>query len=221
MTDAKQPLIVVGAGGFGREAIELVRALQMAGRSIEMLGVCDDDPSLHGHDVLGVPVIGPIDAVHGHPESQIVVTIGNPSRFDVRKRIVDDLGLAADRYATLVHPAAVVPDSARVGAGSVIHAHCVLTADVTVGSHVVMMPSVVLTHDDRVGDFVTIGAGALVAGRVTIGEGAYIGSGAMVREHLTVGEWSLIGMGSVVTGNIPSREIWAGSPARFMRAARP
>lgn len=211
------PLIVVGAGGFGRETLELVRALQLAGSLIELLGVVDDDPELEDSAVLGVPVIGSVAAVHQHPGAVIVVTIGNPDNFGVRERIVAKLGLPVDRYATLVHPTAVVAESATIGPGSIVHAHCVLTADIHVGSHVVMMPSVVLTHDDRVGDFATIGAGALLAGGVAVGDGAYIGAGAMVREYIQIGDGALVGMGAVVTHDVPSRQVWAGSPARFVR----
>jgi sugar O-acyltransferase (sialic acid O-acetyltransferase NeuD family) len=221
MADAAPDLIVVGAGGFGRETVELVKALQASGHDIHLRGICDDDPELEGIEILGVPVLGPVAAVADHPDAQLVVTIGNPSNYTSRKRIVAQLAFGPDRYATLIHPTAIVPASATVGAGSILHAYSVLTADVAVGSHVVMMPAVVLTHDDRIADFVTFGAGARLAGAVTIDEGAYIGSGASIREEVTVGAWSLVGMGSVVTRNIPPRQVWAGSPARYVRAAAP
>ncbi len=214
-----QSLLVIGAGGFGRETIELVRASQSVGDPIELLGVCDDDPTLQGQNVMGLPVLGPISAVRDHPNAAVVVTIGNPDNYRIRKRIVAELGIAPHRYATLIHPTAVVPESTQLGRGSVIHAHSVLTADVTVGSHVVIMPSVVLTHDDRIGNFATLGAGAKLAGGVTVAEGAYIGSGALLREYITVGEWSLVGMGAVVTHDVPPYEVWVGSPARRIRAA--
>jgi len=210
-------LIVVGAGGFGRETIELVRALRAEGRPIDLLGICDDDPKLMGHSVLGVPVLGPIEAVHDHPGATVVVTIGSPADYGIRRRIVTRLELEPDRYATLIHPTAVIPGSADIGVGTVIHAHCVLTADVTVGSHVAMMPSVVLTHDDRISAYVTVGAGVRVAGGVTVGEGAYVGAGALLREHVTVGERALIGMGAIVTRSVPPDEVWVGSPARRIR----
>lgn len=210
-------LLVIGAGGFGRETIELVRALQSAGEPIELLGVCDDDPTLQGQDVIGVPVLGPIRTVHDYPDAAVVVTIGNPANYGTRKRIVAQLGLDPDRYATLIHPTSVMPGSAQVGRGSIIHAHCVLTADVTVGSHVVIMPSVILTHDDRIGDYATLGAGAKLAGAVTVAEGAYIGSGALLREYIAIGEWSLVGMGAIVTQDVPPHQVWVGSPARRIR----
>jgi sugar O-acyltransferase (sialic acid O-acetyltransferase NeuD family) len=188
-----------------------------AGWDYELVGVFDDDRRLHGTEVLGVPVVGPVTNAADRSEVRLVITIGNPTNYRVRKEIVNALALPADRYATLIHPTAVVPESAYIGPGSVVHAHCVLTADVEVGAHVVMMPAVVLTHDDVVGDYATVASGVRLAGGVVVGEGAYVGAGAMVREHATIGAWSLVGMGSVVTGNIPPEQVWAGNPARFLR----
>jgi acetyltransferase-like isoleucine patch superfamily enzyme len=34
---------------------------------------------------------------------------------------------------------------------------------------------------------------------------------------ITIGQNSLIGAGSVVTKNIPSNQIWAGNPAKFIK----
>ncbi len=214
MTD----LIIVGAGGFGRETVEVVRALNAGGELYRLVGLVDDAPALHGLHLLGVPVLGPVESVLDYPDTRLVITTGHPGDYFSRKRIVDRLGLPDDRFESLVHPSAVVPSSASVGAGSVVHAGVVLTADVVVGRHVVVMPGVTLTHDDRIGDFVTFGAGARMAGRVSVHTGAYVGSGALVREDRSVGAWSLVGMGSVVTRDIPEAEVWAGVPARFMRA---
>ncbi len=211
-------LIIVGAGGFGRETVELVRALEAEGTAPQLLGFVDDSEELRGRRLLGVPVLGPVSSVVDHPDAQLVVTTGNPGNYFSRRRICDRLGLPEERFATLVHPSAVVPSSASVAAGSIVHAGVVLTADVVVGRHVVVMPGVTLTHDDRIDDFVTFGAGARVAGRVSVHTGAYVGSGALIREDCTVGAWSLVGMGSVVTRDIPDAEVWAGVPARFMRA---
>lgn len=211
------PLAIIGAGGFGRETVELVRASAAAGTGYELVGIYDDDPRLHGTEVLGIPVLGPVTAATDRTDTRLVVTIGSPANYRLREQIVDVLSVPAHRYATLIHPTAVVPGSAHIGEGSIVHAHCVLTAQVEVGAHVVMMPTVVLTHDDVVGDFATLGSGAKLAGGVVVGKGAYVGAGALVREHTTVGEWSLVGMGSVVTRNIPPDQVWAGNPARFIR----
>lgn len=210
------PLLLVGAGGFARETLELVRAINRRSPAWRVLGFLDDDPARHGTEVAGVPVLGPCAAAHEHADAQVVACVASPSDPLRRLRLVERLGLAPERYATLVHPAAVVAESATLGPGTVIHATTVLTADVTLGAHVAVMPAVVLTHDDAVGDGATFGAGVRLAGNVTVGAGAYVGSGALVRENLEIGEGAVVGMGAVVTSSVPAGEVWIGVPARPM-----
>lgn len=210
-------LVIVGAGGFARETAELVLAINDATPTFDLLGFLDDDPALHGRERTGVAVLGPLELVHELADAVVVVCLGSPARPGLRPLVVERLGLADERFATLIHPAATVARSASVGVGTVVHAGCVLTADIAVGRHVEVMPQVVLTHDDVVHDFATFGAGVRLAGEVTIGRSAYIGSGALVREGRTIGPGSLVGMGSVVTRDVPEGEVWAGVPARFLR----
>jgi len=210
MTD----LVIVGAGGFARETAAAATA---AGWRV--LGFADDDPALTGTSRSGRPILGPVDSVADHPDAAIVVCVGNPRDYTTRQRIVKRLALPADRYATVVHPAAEIGAGSVIGPGSVLLAGAVLTADVVVGSHVAVMPQAVLTHDNRVADYATIASGVRLGGGARLERGAYAGAGALIREGVTVGAWSLIGMGSVVLHDIPPGQIWAGNPARLLRHA--
>ncbi len=214
---ALPPLLIVGAGGFGRETAEAVRALNEVRPTWDLVGFVDDSPHLQGGAVDGVRVVGPIDAIGDHADAAVVVSIGSPQNFTVRRRVVDRIGLDPARYATLVHPAAAIPGSAILGGGTVVLAGVVATTGVRVGAHVVVMPHVVFTHDDVVDDFATFGTAVALAGNVHVGTGAYIGAGALVREKRTIGPWALVGMGAAVTSDIPAGEVWAGIPARYLR----
>ena len=207
-------LVIVGAGGFARETAAAARA---AGRRV--LGLLDDDPALHGTRRSGLPVLGPAEAAVDLPDAGVVVCVGNPRDYTGRQRLVRRLGLPPERYATVVHPAAQVGAGSVVGPGTVLLAGTVLTADVTVGSHVAVMPQAVLTHDDRIADHATVASGVRLGGGVVLDRGAYVGAGALIREGVTVGAWSLVGMGSVVLRDIPAGQVWAGNPARLLRAA--
>lgn len=212
-----QPLLLIGAGGLARETLELIRAGNRVAPAWDVIGLLDDDPAAHGREVHGVRVIGPAEAAADHPDALLVACVASPDDPERRLRLVARLGLPDERYAAVVHPAAVVPGSASVGPGCIVHAGTVLTADVELGPHVTVMPAVVLTHDDVVEAGVTFGAGARVAGSVTIGRGAYIGSGALLRERISVGPGAVVGMGAVVTRSVPAGEVWAGVPARRLR----
>ncbi|PZG12914.1 acetyltransferase [Micromonospora craterilacus] len=214
-------LVIVGAGGFARETAAAVRAINAVRPTWRLHGFLDDDPALHGTERAGLPILGAIDRLAELSGTAAVVCVGNPGDYAARQRIVHRLGLPAERYATIIHPAADVGAGSSVGHGTVLLAGVVLTADVTVGAHVAVMPQVVLTHDGRVADHVTLASGVRLGGGAVLRTGAYVGSGALVREAVTVGEWSLVGMGSVVLCDVPPGEVWVGSPARRLRAARP
>jgi len=210
-------LVVIGSGGFGRETVEAVRALNAAGARWRLAGYLDDDPARHGTVIDGVPVLGGTGELSTMPDASVVVCTGRPGNYVSRPRIVERLGLPPERYATIIHPSASVSSTSRVGPGSVLLAQTVLTAAVTVGSHVAIMPHVTLTHDDVIGDFATLASGVRLGGGVHVGWCAYVGAGALVREHRSIGSGALVGMGAVVTRDIPPHEVWAGVPARHIR----
>ena len=213
-------LVLIGSGGFGRETAEAIRVINDCGRGgWHLLGYLDDDTSKHGTVVEGIPVLGDRDKLREMPDAQVVVCTGRPGDYVSRLRIVTELGLPPDRYATIVHPSATLSSSSAIGPGSVLLAHVALTAAVRVGSHVAIMPHVTLTHDVVIDDFVTIASGVRIGGGVRVARAAYLGAGAIIGEHLTIGAFSLVGMGAVVTRDTPDREVWAGVPARRIRPA--
>lgn len=205
----RRPLVLVGASGLAREVLAVTR--EHGPHTV--VGVLDDDPARHGMLLDGIPVLGGLDALAAWPEAAVLVTIG---RGTGRAAVVDRLRepVDDDRWATVVHPAAVLPRAGTVGPGSVLLAGVVLTTDVQVGAHVVLMPHVTLTHDDRVEDFATLAAGVSLGGGVVVAERAYLGMNASVRPGVRVGAASTLGMGAALLTDLPDGETWAGVPAR-------
>jgi sugar O-acyltransferase (sialic acid O-acetyltransferase NeuD family) len=212
-------LLLIGAGGFARETAEAVRAANAVQPTWRLLGFLDDDAARQGELVSGLPVLGTTEAVHDRPDAAVLICTGRPDNYVSRRMIAERLGLAEDRYATVVHPLASVGSTCRLGAGSVLLAHVALTTDVVVGRHVAIMPQVVLTHDVRVDDWATLGSGVRVGGACHIAQGAYVGAAACLRESVRIGERSMIGMGAVVTRDVPDERLWYGAPARDMDRA--
>jgi sugar O-acyltransferase (sialic acid O-acetyltransferase NeuD family) len=205
------PLLLVGAGGLARETLAAARALPEV---FTPLGMLDDNPRRHGDTVDGVPVLGGSDLVHDHPDALVLLCVASPARPAGRVTVSARLGLPAERYATLVHPAASVAPGVELGAGTILLAGVVVTAPQRVGSHVVAMPHVLLTHDDVVGDCVTMAGRATLAGGVVVDEAAYLGAGCLVRQGVRIGAQAVVGMGAVVLDDVPSGQTWAGVPAR-------
>jgi acetyltransferase-like isoleucine patch superfamily enzyme len=51
----------------------------------------------------------------------------------------------------------------------------------------------------------------------TVGNDVWIGNCVLIKSNVKIGDGVVIGMGSVVTKDIPSYEIWAGNPAKFIK----
>jgi acetyltransferase-like isoleucine patch superfamily enzyme len=53
---------------------------------------------------------------------------------------------------------------------------------------------------------------------VDIGAGAFVGGHSLILKGVSIGDRAIVGAGSVLTRSVPADEIWAGNPARFVRA---
>ena len=209
-----RPLLLVGGGGLAREVLATVRLLPDEWKTI---GALDDDPSKHGADLDGVPVLGGSELIGELTDAAVIACVANAHRPAGRLGIVRRLNLSDDRWATLVHPMASVPQGSSLGPGTLLLAGVVITTPLRIGAHVVAMPNVLITHDDKIGDGVTFAGRASLGGGVTVEECAYIGQGASVREMICIGACAVVGMGSVVLQDVPAGEVWAGVPAKRIR----
>jgi sugar O-acyltransferase (sialic acid O-acetyltransferase NeuD family) len=169
----------------------------------------------------GVPVLGPLDAVVDTPDARVVVAVASSLvRRTVVQRLVE-LGVAADRFCTVIDPTVRNPAGCPVGRGSIFFAGVTITADAVLGAHLVAMPGVTITHDCVVGDFVTFAAGVSLGGGCTIGEAAYLGMNCAVRQGVTISPDSTVGMGAVVLDDVPAGQTWVGVPARPLQEPPP
>ena len=208
-------ILLIGASGLAREVLSVLRG----NGDPRAVSVVDDQTVLVGTALDGALVVGGLSQVARRPAAELLVCVGDgAARAGIVARLAE-MGVTPDRYATLIHPLVAVPDSCRVGAGSILLAGVVLTADVVLGQHTVVMPQVTLTHGDRVDDFATLCAGVTLGGNVRVGSGAYLGMNAAVRERVSIGRGAVLGMGSAVLEDVPDRETWVGVPARRLRTA--
>lgn len=212
-----RPLLLVGPGGLAREVLAAVRLQPSEWKPI---GALDDDSSKHGADLDGVPVLGGSEVAGELTDAAVVVCMAHARRPTGRLCFARRLALPDDRWATIVHPAASVPEGSVLGPGTVLLAGVVITTPLRIGAHVVAMPHVLITHDDKISDGVTFAGRVSLGGAVTVGECAYFGQGSLVREMLFIGAGAVIGMGSVVLHDVPAGEVWAGVPARRIRNRR-
>lgn len=210
----RSPCVVVGTGGMGREAMEVLLAVVEAGAPFEPLGFVDDNPARHGQSIHDLCVLGGLDWLLARPEVGAVVGIGAPV---VRARITETLRQNGNPLPTLVHPSATVGRGVILGEGALVCHHVVLTTDLILGRGVIVNVGSVISHDVRVGDFATVNPLTSLSGHVTLGSGVDCGSGVRVIPGVTVGEGTILGAGAVVTRDLPSHVTAVGVPARVIK----
>src|SRR4029077_15532011 len=109
-----RPLLLVGPGGLAREVLAAVRLQPSEWKPI---GALDDDPSKHGADLDGVPVLGGSEVAGELTDAAVVVCVAHARRPTGRLCFARRLALPDDRWATIVHPAACVPGGRGPGPG--------------------------------------------------------------------------------------------------------
>lgn len=210
-------LVVVGAGGFGREVIDLIEAVNRAAEDPvwDMLGVVDDEPSAENLERLkrrGVQILGGIDEyLASATPSSYLIGIGSPQ---VRKRVAHRFDAAGHVAATMIHPTAVRGSGVAIGPGSIICAGVSLTTNIHIGRHVHLNPGVTVGHDTVVGEHVSINPHASISGDCRIEELVLVGVAGVVLNGLTVGSAAVVGGSACVVQDVEPGATVVGVPAR-------
>jgi len=194
-------VIIAGAGGVGREALDACLAA-----GLQVSGFVDD--GLVGEQARGLPVGGPDEA---EPGSAYLVGVASPH---VRRKLVARLEQRGCTPVTVVHPRAIVGPGTTLAEGCLVLGGAHVSSSVRVGRHTQVHYNATVGHDAVLHDFVTVYPGANVSGTVVLEEAVTVGSGAIVLQGLRVGVGAFVGAGAVVTRNVPPGTVVVGAPAR-------
>jgi sugar O-acyltransferase (sialic acid O-acetyltransferase NeuD family) len=207
-------LVIFGAGGHGRDALQAVRAINSVSSAWHCIGFVVD-PGFPAPDKLhDLPVIVGVDALLAYRDLDVVVAVGDPAG---RQRIVEKLRLFETiGFPSLIHPRAWIGDRVDLGVGTIVLAGAIITTDVELGAHTHINVSSTISHDTRIGAFSTLSPGVNIAGRVTIGARVQIGTGASIIPGVEVGDDCVIGAGAAVVHSIPAGVTAVGVPARAL-----
>jgi sugar O-acyltransferase (sialic acid O-acetyltransferase NeuD family) len=215
VTGAARPLVIVGAGGHGRETLDVVEAINAVEPRWEVLGFAADDADADLLARRGVPLLGP-PSVLADLDAAYVIGVGDGA---ARRRLDDRLTGWGRHPAVLVHPLASTGSDVRLGPGVVLAAGARVTTNVTLGRHTQLNVAAVVSHDAVVGDHVTLSPGVLVNGNARIDDGAFLGTAAVVLPGRVVGAGAIVGAGAVVIDDVAPAATVVGVPARAVDPA--
>ncbi len=212
-----KPIVIVGAGGMGREVFGIISAIEeeFPGTWDFRGFVADDIPPNDLMDRIGARHLGGIEefaqSVEKVNDLSFIVGIGDGK---TRKLIETRLIQAGLELVSLIHPSAILGVDVNVGLGTIICANSVLTTNIRLGNSVHINIASIICHDVSIGNHVTLSPGVNINGNVKISDEVTVFSSSIVLPGVSIGKRSVIGAGSVVTKDVPGDITVVGIPAR-------
>lgn len=207
-------LVIVGAGGCGREVFSWAKDINRKDmRWAEIEFISDSLTALDGK-MCEASIISTVTDYEPKCSDEFVCAIGNG---EVRKRIMCELKAKGANFINLIHPTAIVSDSAHLGIGVIVYPYSLVTADATVGDGCIINMHCSVAHDVIMGDFCTISPNCHIAGNCTLSDNVFMGIGSNIIPSIKVGDNAYICAGSTVMTRIKSDSKVIGTPAQKVR----
>jgi UDP-perosamine 4-acetyltransferase len=206
-------LIILGAGGHAKVAIELFREAN----EFDIMGCLDQTQSGF---VGGVPILGDdslLPSLRKKGVTHAFVAVGdNTIRASLGKKLCDEGFTLANALAG----SARISPSARIGTGVALMHGVVINAESVIADFAIINTNATVDHDCHIGLAAHIAPGAVLTGNVKVGSMALIGAGSCILPNVSIGDRALVGAGAVVTKAISADSVSWGVPAR-QKPAKP
>lgn len=193
-------LFIVGAGGFGREAVWTIERINRASQQPlwNVIGFADDDPKKATGNFEGYPMLGSAEkASKDFPGASVFIAVGdNKIRAEIYKR------LRGHDFPALIDPSAQVSPTTEFKHGTFIAPEAVVSVGTEIGKFVIINARAGVGHDTSVGDFANIAPGVSLSGHTTIEEGVFMGTNSCTAPGMKVGACAVVACGTPVLKNV-------------------
>ena len=205
-------LVIIGAGGHARSIAALLLASSLKHEEFHLEGFLDDNPDLLNTRIFDRPVLGSFADLVKIPHDAVVIGIGNNK---IRYHLFDLHASRGEKFATIIHPSAVMGANVKVGMGTVVFARVMVNADAAIGDNVILSAGCTVGHDCVVASHSRIDSGAHLGGTVHVGEGAWIGAGSTIIHKRNIGDWTTLETKTVIAQDVASHATISGVPGRI------
>jgi len=203
-------IVIVGAGGFGREVYILAKDT-FPNIKYKIKGFLDDNLRVLDDYSMDIRVISNIDSYVVEEQDRFLIAIGN---VDMKKNIITKLKVKGAQFLTLIHPTAIVVNTAKIGKGVIIYPYVIVSDCVQLGDFVLMNSYSSCGHDVKVGKYCILSPHATLNGFVILEDEVFLGTHTTVIPGKRVGYKSKISANSVVMRNVPPNKMVFGVPGK-------
>jgi len=213
-------IVIIGGVGNGTVISSTIEDCKRSGQDIECVGFLNDNEmKVDDYDVLGG--IKNMDWKKLPSDYFFIYALSSAKQAFERHKLLNELAIPPDRFATVVHPTAVVSDHVSLGRGVAIMPQTFISPGVRLGNHSQLFAQGFIGHNTIIGEMVFLTANSHTGSWIVIENGAHIGIMSTSMERITIGKYSIIGAGALVTRDVPEYTIVVGSPAKVLRKISP
>jgi sugar O-acyltransferase (sialic acid O-acetyltransferase NeuD family) len=206
-----QPIVILGAGGFGRGILDVVDALNVRRPQFRVLGFLDPDPNALPDSARPGRIVIGVDADLAVIDARYAIGVADPS---LRRRL-DQMALEMGRSAVsaLVHPTCSLGGDVLLGEGAVLTGGVRVASNVRLGRHAHVNFNSSIGHDAVLGDYVTVFPQVAISGYAVLRNGVTMGTASAVLPGVCIGAGATVGAGAAVIRDVPAGVTVAGVPA--------
>ena len=209
-------LIIVCAGGVGRETTLLVDEINKKEQQWNLIGYVDDNKNLQGQIINGKPVVGDIAWLNNYNNDiYIVVALGGPS---MKEKVLNSINIRPNvHFATLIHPSAIICKDVQIGEDIIIEGLCFISTNIKIGSHIYIGPQCGIGHDSTIENNSSLYWNVNLSGNVKIKQNSQICTKTTILQGITIGKCTTVGAGAVVVRDLPDNCTAVGIPAKIIK----
>ena len=205
-------LIIIGAGGLGRQMFAWAKECPGYGSVFELGGFLDDNPhALEGYKGYP-PVLGGMSDYVVKQDDVFVIAIGDK---DDRLKCISRISEKGGSFYTLIHPSSYVYCKENIGIGSVIAPMASIGVDAKVGDYCLIQGGDMIGHDVEIGNNVRIDCNVVCVGGIKIKDNVVIHTGSVINHGVTIEEDAVVGAMSFVIKRVKQGTTVFGIPARL------
>ncbi|MDA0658514.1 MAG: acetyltransferase [Planctomycetota bacterium] len=210
---ARYQVVVVGAGGFGREARNWLTSCLHPDEFAFKGFVDQKSDALADYGQVG-QVIGHPDHYQPAQDDRFVLAIGDMAS---RRRTVESLLSRGAEFVSVIHPTALVSPSATIGKGAVIYPFAVVSNQAVLQEYAHLSLFASVGHDVHIGRYCLLAPYATVNGFSTLDDEVYMSTHSTVVPERHVGRNSTISANSAVLQDVSANSFVFGVTCKQTR----
>lgn len=204
-------LLILGSGGCGRECLQWARDINERENRWDFIGFLDIQKEFPKNVNCSAPIVATEDEYKIQTEDEFVCAIGNSK---LREKVMDKMLSRGAEFINLIHPTAVLADSATLGMGVILYPYSIVSDNAVIQDGCIINMHSTVAHDVRMGKYCTISAHCDITGECKVGDYVFMGTSSHMVPTTKVGDNAFICAGSTVMTRVKNDAKVMGNPAR-------